>query len=348
MSFAVAATIGTTLIAANATRGAAKSASAASDRATQLQKDIFDQQRSDQTPYRLAGYSAIDKLQELLGLSPSVPTGIDGKKYPGWTGSLEPGVGESINAITRAITGGAVSPFAGTQAPRSADYGMLTRQFTGDNLQNDPGYAFGLQQGTQAIERGASARGGLYSGATLKALQRYGQDYGGTKFNEAFNRDRVTKNDLFNQLSGLSGTGQIATNQVGQAGQNYANQAGNIGLSNANMQGAAGLAQANILRGGVNQALSMWNQQPQGGGSATWGSWTPAEQSAYMDPYYSDSRLKVNIRRIGTTERGNALYAWDWKTGGSGHGVIAQEVAHIPGAVTIDADGLMMVDYSKV
>lgn len=63
---------------------------------------------------------------------------------------------------------------------------------------------------------------------------------------------------------------------------------------------------------------------------------------------FSDIRLKTNVRRLGTTARGNAWYSWDWKTGGRGEGVIAQEVAHIPGAVQAHANGFLMVDYSKV
>jgi len=63
---------------------------------------------------------------------------------------------------------------------------------------------------------------------------------------------------------------------------------------------------------------------------------------------YSDIRLKKNVRRIGRTPRGNPMYRWDWKTGGSDVGVLAHEVAHIPGAVKADWDGLMMVDYGRV
>ncbi len=63
---------------------------------------------------------------------------------------------------------------------------------------------------------------------------------------------------------------------------------------------------------------------------------------------FSDERLKTNVVKIGKTARGNNLYRWDWKTGGKGEGVLAQEVMHIPGAVAQDADGMLMVDYSKV
>jgi hypothetical protein len=42
-------------------------------------------------------------------------------------------------------------------------------------LRNTPGYQFNLEQGTQALDRSAAARGGLFSGAAAKQLQEYGQ-----------------------------------------------------------------------------------------------------------------------------------------------------------------------------
>lgn len=137
------------------------------------------------------------------------------------------------------------------------NYGSLMQQFTGDNLASDPGYQFGLKQGTTAIERSAAARGGLYSGATLKALNRYGQDYGGTKFGEAFNRNQATNDSMFNRFASLAGLGQTGTSQIGAAGQNAANMAGNYGIQGANVQAAAQMNQANNLSNGLNQ-LGAW------------------------------------------------------------------------------------------
>jgi len=48
--------------------------------------------------------------------------------------------------------------------------------FTMDKFQADPGYAFRLSEGQKALERSAAARGGLLSGGTGKALQRFGQE----------------------------------------------------------------------------------------------------------------------------------------------------------------------------
>jgi hypothetical protein len=47
-----------------------------------------------------------------------------------------------------------------------------------------PGYQFRLGEGEKGIERFASAKGGLLSGATGKALMRYGQDYATQDFDK--------------------------------------------------------------------------------------------------------------------------------------------------------------------
>lgn len=124
------------------------------------------------------------------------------------------------------------------------------------DVMGEPGYQFGLQQGLDNIQNSAAARGGLYSGAALKGLTRYANDYATTKYGDAWNRLQNDTTGRWNRLASLAGIGQTATNQTQQAGQNYANQAGAIGMSNANAQGAAGLANANIWGNALNGVIS--------------------------------------------------------------------------------------------
>ena len=140
----------------------------------------------------------------------------------------------------------------GSQAgvPQSGDgiYGSLLNPFTGEDLQNEPGYQFQLAEGNKGIDRIANAGGMRDSGATMKALLRFNQDYAGTKFNEAYNRDASQRDRIYNMLAGISGTGQNATAQVASAG---ANATGNI----ANLLGQQGNARAAGIVGGANA----WN-----------------------------------------------------------------------------------------
>lgn len=151
--------------------------------------------------------------------------------------------------------------------PKAANYGSLVQPFTGANLASDPGYQFGLNQGRNAIEHSAAARGGLYSGATMKALERYGQDYGGTKFGEAFQRNRQSSGDMFDRFASLAGLGQTGASQIGQAGMNAATNAGNFGIQGANAQAAGQMYGANSLGNGMNQ-LAAWASQQGWGGNA--------------------------------------------------------------------------------
>lgn len=144
-------------------------------------------------------------------------------------------------------------------------FGSLMKTFTGADLVNEPGYQFGLEQGTRSMNGTAAARGNLLSGAAIKEAARYGTDYAGTKFGEAFNRDASTKNRLYNQLAGIAGTGQTANGQVATAGMNYANNAGNIALGVGNAQGASQIAGSNALSTAVNGAVAGYQRfaQPQ-------------------------------------------------------------------------------------
>jgi len=207
------------------------------------------------------------------------------------------------------------------------------------SLTNDPSYQFELGQGQTAIDRSAASRGGLYSGATLKALERFGQNTASTKLDAALGR-----------YSTLAGLGQPGAAAISSAGMNAANQISGNQQALGNAMGANALNQGNIWGNAFNQlgaygSRNGWFSGGSGGGGIDPNGYLGGAASAGD---YSDERLKTNIRPIGRTARGNMLYAWDWKTGGSGQGVIAQEVAHIPGAVHSDADGLLMVDYTKV
>jgi hypothetical protein len=158
--------------------------------------------------------------------------------------------------------------------------GSLTSRFSGQNVQNEPGYQFGMQQGQQGIERSAAARGMGLSGAALKAASRFNQDYAGTKYGQAFDRWRMENSDTFNRLSGLAGTGQQVNAANSAAGQNYANAAGQNMIGAANAQGAAGIARGNIYGNAINQFAALgnknnWWQQPKG-----------ASFGATLDPFF--------------------------------------------------------------
>lgn len=148
------------------------------------------------------------------------------------------------------------------------------RDFSMADFEQDPGYAFRMEQGRQALERGAAAKGGLYSGGAAKELLEYGQGLGSQEYGAAFNRfqtNRANKvNDYtgrynrfqtnrankLNPLQSIMGAGQSSANQIGNAAANYGTAASNLitGEGNARASGIMGgaNAMASGLTGGFN------------------------------------------------------------------------------------------------
>ena len=129
-----------------------------------------------------------------------------------------------------------------------------------DQFQADPGYSFRLSEGMKGLERSAAARGGLLSGATLKGIQRYGQDMASQEYTNAFNRYQAERQARLGPLQSLAGVGQTATQQIGQAGQNYAANAGEALTSGAAARASGYVGQANALTGALGGAANAYMQ----------------------------------------------------------------------------------------
>lgn len=83
------------------------------------------------------------------------------------------------------------------------------------NFYDSPDYQYALKQGMQAVDRGAGARGALYSGGTDADRMTFGQGLASQNFNNFYNR-----------LGGLAGGGQQTAQSLGSFGANAANQIG--------------------------------------------------------------------------------------------------------------------------
>ena len=105
-------------------------------------------------------------------------------------------------------------------------------------LQATPGYQFQLQQGQQAANMGAAARGGMLSGAQQQALQRFGQGLASTGFQSAWERAQRAYGAAFeaNQARGrmLRDVNRQAADIYGQA-TGIGNQA-QMGLTSAGIE----------------------------------------------------------------------------------------------------------------
>lgn len=149
------------------------------------------------------------------------------------------------------------------------DYGFLNKRFGLSDFEKEPGYEFRRSEGNRGIEASAAARGGLQSGAALKALNRFNQDYASNEYGNAYNRFTNDQGNIFNRLSGLAGTGQSQTNQMAannmSNAQNIANMGSNAASTRGNYLTDAANARASGYVGAANAQTNMWNNLGQTG-----------------------------------------------------------------------------------
>jgi len=304
------------LIGANAAKSAANAQLQASREAAQAQKEMFEKQIALQEPFRQAGLTAQQRYMNLLGLS-QAPTARTQQEIrnalaaqymrPPTEGRAIPEVDEE--ALSAAIQAEMAKDAQAAQAyealKASPEFGRYARDFSMADFEQDPGYAFRMQEGLKALDRQAAARGGLISGGALKAAQRYGQEAASQEYTNAFNRYQANRANQLQPLQSLMGTGQTAANTLtgaaGQYGQGAAEQF--VGAGNARASGYMG--QANALRGAIGQGVNAYqNQQylnmlqgrPSGGGNPFGG-------------FFSTGAGSMGFG--GGSVQGNPDYTWD-------------------------------------
>jgi hypothetical protein len=143
-------------------------------------------------------------------------------------------------------------------------------------LQQDPGYQFRMGQGVNALDRSAASRGMLQSGAQQKALTQYGQGLASGELANAFQRVGAVQNNAqqasgalatLNQnrgttLSNLSSR-QASNNQA--LSQNTSNALGQYSMASGNAQAAGYQNMGSSLNAGLQNGLTAYMGQNQGG-----------------------------------------------------------------------------------
>lgn len=230
------------------------------DDTLKLQREMFNKQVENLSSFKEAGEKGQARLMDLLGLS--------GNKDA-------PGYGSAATAFK-------VEGF---------DPNTLLENFNTQQMEQDPGYAFRLAEGQRAIERSTAARGGLQSGAALKAAAQYGQDMASQEYGNSFNRFMATKaaqsqeyGNAFNRftterqnllapLMSLTSSGQASA-----AGQAAA--AGNLAAGGSQAIQNAG-AGASAAYGGYGSMAGNIAAQQGAGSSAAYGNYGNSMSNAY-------------------------------------------------------------------
>lgn len=171
-----------------------------------------------------------------------------------------------LNPFVTAGTGalGQLQNLTGTNAGGNPLTSPLTQPFTPADLTNYPGYQFTLQQGQLATQNGFAAQGLGRSGAALKGAANYAEGLAGTTYGQAFNQDLATKLQIYNMLSGITGTGANAAGMTAGIGTGAVNAisglttGGGAALAGGVIGGTNALTGGlNATAGGVGQALTL-------------------------------------------------------------------------------------------
>lgn len=242
---AISATVGAAVVGAGASMAAgnkaAKAQKNAANTAAANEQAMFEAQREDNQKYYDQGRGDVNTN---FGLA---------------TGALSPYANQGAAATSRLS---ALAGLNGSTALTSA-------------LQQDPGYQFRMDQGVNALDRSAAARGMINSGAQQKALTQYGQGLASSELNNAFQRVGAVQGNA-QQAAGALGNlyqnqgttlGNMAVRQSSQnqnLSQNTSNALGQYTMNAGNAQAAGYQNMGSSINGGLQNGLTayMMNQQP--------------------------------------------------------------------------------------
>ena len=206
-------------------------------------------------------------------------TGLAESIYNQNSANLSPFLQAGTNTLPILLQQLGIGP-GGTYNPNAP----LAQPFTAQQYQQSPGYAFQMQQGTNAVLNNASALGGVNSGNTLKALTQYGQGLANTDYQQAYNNYVNQQNTTFGQLSNIAGIGQNAAVQQGSVGNTLTNNVSANTAAAANATSAGTVANANINNNLINSLIYGNGSGGTSGGSGGIGSSLSSLYSSIFGP----------------------------------------------------------------
>lgn len=281
--------IASAALGSNAAQSAADTQAQAASNAQQISQQEFNTITAQEQPFIQSGYGAQSQLNYLLGIGSPGSAGVQGTSVPGPVQGYDPSSGYTIGAgggIGQILPGGtgslkSVYPTATqgmtsggqTTGPQTASsspaggYGSLLTPFTADYMkQYSPAYQFQLQQGQQGVLNSAASGQGSLSGAALKDLISYNQNYANTAFGNAFNQYQTQQGNIYSRLAGVSQLGQAAAANTGQQGTALAGQAAQSAQNIGTAQAAGTVGSANAWSGALSNLAAPWIWANSGGG----------------------------------------------------------------------------------
>jgi hypothetical protein len=250
-----------------------------------LARDIYGQNKQTLSPFVNRGNVAGDQINALLGLGgsqemggpaampqPNAMSQFGGYSPAGYgdiTGnfrgaSMAPyadagmpyGIGDGfVSAGT--MDGGMINATGNTMGQMPTQTGQTATQAQNaafDNFRNSTGYQFRLGEGLDAVGSTYAGIGGLQSGAAMRGITDYGQNFASNEFGNYINALGNQQAVGAGGASALAGVGQnFAGTVIGSNNQNAQNQmAAQLGRQNP-LANAFGTVGGGFLAYGLNQ-----------------------------------------------------------------------------------------------
>lgn len=176
--------------------------------------------------------------------------------------------GQAANQELGVLLGTSGNPTTTTAG--GGGYGSLVTPFTSSYMQQySPAYQFQMQQGQNGVLNADSSSQGALSGAALKDLTSYNQNYANTAYNTAATQYQNQQSSIYSRLAGIANLGQNAASQTAQSGTALAGQAAQSATNVGTAQAAGTVGAANALSSGASNLGSIYAAYGAGGTPAT-------------------------------------------------------------------------------
>lgn len=270
------------VISSSAAGHAADQQAQSAQNAQNLQQSMFNQTTQNESPFLQAGIGATSNLNYLLGIgspdqggtsSGQGPVAQGGQGRSGFDPSSGWGIGAG-GAMSRNLMAapGMATATQGmapgvTAAQAGGGFGSLNAPFSADMMkQYSPAYQFQMQQGQQGVLNQSAGASGALSGAALKDLTSFNQNYANTAFNNAFGQYQTQQNNTFSRLSDIAHLGQGAASNQATGASSFAGSIGNSAQNVGTALAGGTVGSANAIAGGINSATP-WLYAGSGGGA---------------------------------------------------------------------------------
>ena len=240
------------IMGSNAAEDAAAMQAASARQDRELQRELYYQTREDLSPYRGAGSNALAALEYDLGLRTDAPM-IGGSAMEVQEVARNPAFARIFGDDIARLAPNQIEYRVGDQTfdNREDAEAYANANLVGgtpyEGFRASPGYEYRLQQGQDAIEASAAARGMLRSGGTLTSLQEHAQNTASSEYANHIAR-----------LMGMTGIGQQASAQQVAANQNYGQAASNTYAAQGNALAAGAVGQANSWNNAINNLTGLY------------------------------------------------------------------------------------------